>query len=196
MRAQLLTLVLLVLPLGACKSGVAYPERMYDEVNGLYQSHGGMGGLRDDVREDLERRWATVVRWHEEGLLVEAADKFWGAMVLTTSDREEHLVLAETLGSQAAEAGEARGNLAYAAAQDLLSFHRGDSSQRWGTHFRFNHVLGRYEIYPPVDTRTSDSERAAMGVLPLRELQALVKELNEDARTQQLRDRIGGFDGR
>jgi len=194
-RAQiLLLLIALTLPLGACKSGLAYPERMYDEVNGLYQSHGGTGGLRDDVRDDLERRWSTVVRWHAEGLLVEAEDKFWAAMTLTTSDLEEHLVLAGELGSQAAEGGEPRGNLAYAATQDLLSFHRGDQNQRWGTHYRFNHVLGGYETYPPVDPRTSDSERAAMGIPPLRELQALVKELNDDDRTQQLRERIGGFD--
>lgn len=196
MRVQLLSLLVLVLPLGACKSGLAYPERMYDEVNGLYQSHGGTGGLRSDVREDLERRWATVVRWSQEGLLLEPEDRFWAALVLTTSDLEAHLVLAEQLGRQAAEGGEPRGNLAYAAAQDLLAFHRGEANQPWGTHYRFNHVLGRYETYPPVDPRTSDSERAAMGVPPLRELQALVTELNDDARTQELRDRIGGFQDR
>lgn len=192
MRA-LFTLVL-VLPFVACNSGVVYPERMYDEMIALNESYDGTGGFRKDVREDMESRWQTVVRWHEEGLLVEPTDQLWAAMTLTCSDHEAHMELARELGRLAAEGGEPRGNLAYAHAQDLLSLHRGEALQRWGTEYRYNHVIGKYELYPPVDPRTSDQERAAMGIPPLRELQAGVEALNEDATTQHLRNRIRGVD--
>jgi hypothetical protein len=186
--------LVLVLPFLACNSGVIYPERIYDEVISLNESHDGTGGFRKDVRADIETRCETVVRWHEEGLLTEPTDQFWAALTLTCSDHEAHLELAQELGHLAALGGDARGNLAYAHAQDVLSLHRGEALQRWGTEYRFNHVIGKYELYPPVDPRTTDHERAAMGIPPLRDLQAGIEALNEDPTTQHLRERVGGFE--
>ncbi len=185
-------LILALLPLGllGCRSHVAYPERMYNEVLELFASHEGTGGLRRDVRDSMERRWATVARWADEGLLATPTDKLWAALTLTLSDHEEHLVLAESLALEAADAGETRANLAYAHAQDCLALHRGEATQPWGTEYRYNHVLGRYELYPPPDPRTSDAEREAMGIPPLSELRAGIAELNHDPATEALRARI------
>lgn len=176
----------------ACNSGVIYPERAYDEMVALYESHEGTGGFRADVRENIDDRCEMIARWYREGLLIEPTDQLWAAMTLTFSDREANLELALELGKLAAEGGERRGNLAYAHSQDLLAMHRGQPNQPWGTVYRFNHIIGKYELFPPVDPRTSDEERESMGIAPLRELRTGVEALNADPTTEHLRQRIQG----
>lgn len=189
---RLLAALVLSTTFVACNSGVIYPERAYDEMIALYESHEGTGGFRADVREKIDDRCEMIVRWHTDGLLVKPTDQLWAALTLTFSDREDYLSLALELGKLAAEGGERRGNLAYAHTQDLLALHRGLSFQPYGTVYRYNHIAAKYELYPPVDPRTSDEERAAMGVAPLRELRAGIEALNTDPTTQHLRERIEG----
>ena len=190
LRKPLVALLLLLAPLTACRSGVIYPERMYEESLALTSQHENTGGLRRDVRKSLERRLKTVVRWAEEGKLETESDLGWAAMTLTLSDREEHLEKARKIANAAAELGDPRGGVAYAHATDKLAFHRGDDFQPYGTNFAYVHVIGRFEIKPPVDPRTSDSERRALGVPSLAELQAMGKEINATAETTRLREEI------
>lgn len=187
LRALLPSAALVLALLPACVSGHVYPERMYEEVLELQQSHRGTGGLRGDVRRNVDRKIATVMRWSEEGLLETAEQKFWASVTLYESDREEHLVRAAELALTAAEEDEPRGNLAFAMASDKLSFHRGEAIQRYGTHWWYQPTLQRWEIHPPVDPLTTDAERAAMGVPPLAEIEAARSAANVDEETDALR---------
>ncbi len=189
MRTPLL-LSCLALTLVSCRSGVAYPERMYVEVLGLTNSHGGTGGLRTDVRKKMEGRFETVERWTEEGMLATPEDALFAALTLSLSDHATHLELSKELAIASAEQGEQRGYLAFAIASDKLAFERGESVQRYGTHIMYQPVLQRFELHPPVDPQTTDEERAAMGVPPLEQLRAEVATLNEEESTDLLRDRV------
>ena len=190
MRKSLVALLILLAPLTACRSGVVYPERMYEESLAMTSEHDNMGGLRRDVRKSLDQRLETVMRWANEGMLETESDLGWAAMTLTLSDREEHLETARKIAKAASELGDPRGGIAYAHASDKLAFHRGEDLQPYGTNFAYLHVIGRYDIQPPVDPRTSDLERRAMGVPSLAELQAMVKEINAAAETTRLREDI------
>lgn len=187
---QRLLLVLLAPLLFACQARSPYPERLYHEVLELEGSHDGTGGLRHDVRDGLDRRWEIAAGWAQDDLIENPEGKVYTAMALTLSDRVDHLELAVHLGAQAAEEGDPRGNLAYAHAQDRLALVTGAATQPYGTCYRYNYVAGSFQIFPPVDPRVSDSERQAMGVPPLRELLALVEELNASARTEDLNKRV------
>ena len=52
---------------------------------------------------------------------------------------------------------------------------------RYGTQFYYEEVLQKWRLYP-VSGKTTDAERAAMGVAPLAELRAREDLLNEEVR--------------
>ena len=189
MRPSILLSLLALLVVG-CNSGHIYPERMYLEVLDLANSHEGTGGMRTDVRERMETRYGTVVRWTEEGLVETPEQLLYSALTLSLSDHLDQLMLAQELATAAAEQGEPRGYLAYAIATDKLAFELGEPTQRYGTHVMFTPVLGKFVLHPPVDPLTTDEERASMGVPPLAELRAEVDALNEDETTDVLRERV------
>jgi hypothetical protein len=189
LRTSILFVTLLLAALTGCRSNHPYPERLYEEVLELESSHGGTGGLRTDVREKMERRWGSAVRWSEEGLLVTAQDYLWTSLVLSISDHIEQLDLALELAIRASELGEERGSLAFAIVTDKLAFARGERYQRYGTYIRFQPVLGKWELHP-IDPRTTDAERAAMGVPPLVDIQAELTALNASQDTRDMQGRI------
>ena len=106
-----------------------------------------------------------------------AADRYYAALVLVQCPSEADLELAQQLALGAADQGEKLGFRVAAEAQDKLLVKRG-MMQRYGTQFVWEPVLRAWRLYP-MDPRTSDAERKAMGVPPLEELRQQEAALNK-----------------
>lgn len=111
-----------------------------------------------------------------------AADHYHAALVLVQCTREADLELAHSEALRAAELGEVRGLRLAAEALDKLLFRRG-MMQRYGTQFVWEPVLREWHVYP-IDPRTTDEERVAMGVPTRAEIQKQEDELNKQAKAK------------
>lgn len=127
----------------------------------------------DKVREILEKQGAEL----------KALDELHAALVLVESDRPEDLEAAMMIALKAAEDGENRGFRVAAEAQDRLLVKRG-MAQRYGTQFVWEPVNRIWRLYP-VDPRTTDAERKAMGVPAMSELKAREAKLNADFKAEE-----------
>lgn len=127
----------------------------------------------DKVREILEKQGAEL----------KALDELHAALVLVESDRPEDLEAAMMIALKAAENGENRGFRVAAEAQDRLLVKRG-MAQRYGTQFVWEPVNRIWRLYP-VDPRTTDAERKAMGVPVMSELKAREAKLNADFKAEE-----------
>jgi hypothetical protein len=124
----------------------------------------------------LERADKTKALLGQKGV-DSAADHYYAALVFVQCTREVELELAHQQGLVAAERGETRGFRVAAEAFDKLLLKRG-MLQRYGTQFVWEPVLRSWRLYP-IDPRTTDAERKAMGVPPLAELEQQAAELNK-----------------
>ena len=131
-------------------------------------------------RELAERQASRIARVHEivaANDLESARDHLEAAAILVASDETGDLELAERLAREAARRGEDLGFRVLAEAIDKQLVKRGQL-QRYGTQYAYEPAIGRWRLYP-IDLRTTDAERKAMGVPPLAEIQAREKRLNE-----------------
>jgi len=178
MRLQLLSSCLLAL------AALASCSTTSTTLRGLAQDQ------RDDVLTPLkssEDALALAQRLQERGdkarkLLGEkdantAAAHYYAALVFVQCQPEADLELAQKEALAAAELGEQRGFRVAAEAQDKLLLKRG-TLQRYGTQFVWEPVLRAWRLYP-IDPRTTDEERKAMGVPPLEQLKQQEAELNQ-----------------
>ena len=101
-------------------------------------------------------------------------------MILSTSGFEDDLVAAGACGLKAAELGEDRGFRVAAEAVDRRLMLAG-RPQRYGTQYYYVEVIQKWRLYP-VDPKTTDLERQAMGVETFEQLRAREAELNEELR--------------
>jgi hypothetical protein len=119
----------------------------------------------------------------QPGQELSAIDQLHAALVLVESDRPEDLEAALMIALKSAESGENRGFRVAAEAQDRLLVKRG-MAQRYGTQFVWEPVNRIWRLYP-VDPRTSDAERKAMGVPTMSELKAREAKLNADFKAEE-----------
>jgi len=120
-----------------------------------------------------------VAKLIHEGKVESAADHFHAALVLVQCTRENGLAVAHEQALAAAELGESRGFRVAAEAVDKLMVKRG-MLQRYGTQFVWEPVLRAWRLYP-LDPRTTDAERQAMGVPTLEGIKRQEAELNKHA---------------
>ena len=163
-------------------------------LTGCQSPSASLRGMAQDQRDDVlapvktaeeaagrkqrsQDRAAKVRKLLAEKGVGSAADRYYAALVLVQCPSEADLELAQQQALAAADQGEARGFRVAAEALDKLLIKRG-MMQRYGTQFVWEPVLRAWRLYP-LDPRTSDVERKAMGVPPLEELRQQEAALNK-----------------
>jgi len=163
-------------------------------LTGCQSASTSLRGLAKDQRDDVltpvktaedaasrrqrsEERAAKVRKLLAEEGVGSAADHYYAALVLVQCPTEADLELAQQQALAAAEQGEPRGFRVAAEALDKLLVKRG-MMQRYGTQFVWEPVLRAWRLYP-LDPRTTDVERKAMGVPALEELRQQEAALNK-----------------
>lgn len=183
---RLLPLFLLIASLlASCTSTTASLRQMHAEDTQGMKDLGFLSGLQtregyadeNDFIEDREARQAKVRKYLSEGKVQSGEDYYHAAALLATSGDVEDLVKAQECGFSAAQLGEKRGSRVAAEAIDRHQMFIG-KPQWYGTQVEFIEVLAKWRIYP-VDPRTTDEQRATMGVPPLADLRAAVDQINE-----------------
>lgn len=173
------TLIALLLLLGSCSTTSQSLERLYKD--GIRERQEDVfSGLDQSSMEREESRREKVRGYLVEEKLVSAEDYLYAGAILAMSPFEDDLITAQMAGLKAAELGNDRGFRVAAEAIDRHAMHLG-RPQRYGTQYYYEEVLKRWRLYP-IDPRTSDAEREAMGVPPMAELLAKTEELNERVR--------------
>ncbi len=138
----------------------------------------------DEARAEAQAERARKAReLHAAGKLKTAQDHFRAAVILAEAVDRPSLQLADGLGHVAAELGEPRGLRAAAEAIDKLCMLDG-RPQRYGTQYVWNEELQAWRLYL-VDARTTDEERAAVGVPSYAQLIAAEARLNADLRSRR-----------
>jgi len=169
-------LLVLALLLGACAAPRSPLERMYQDLR--EDDRAAFTDARG-ARELAERqrvRIAEVRALHARGEIAGAADHLHAAAILASSEQLEDLDLAEELALEAARLGEDRGFRVAAEAIDRRQVKLG-MPQRFGTQYVWDVPTRTWKLFP-VDPRTSDVERAAMGVPPMSALLEGERSLN------------------
>ena len=161
---------------------------VFKQVMKALTRKGGAAGLDFDVLEAQTLRFDQITAWHLAGELESASQRFWAGAALVRSDDPQHLMRAETLGSSAATLGEPRGHLVEAEARDKMALLLGEP-QPFGTQSVFHTLAGEWRLYE-VNPRTTDAQRAAMGLPTLEELARQAEARNQGAFTERLRDEI------
>jgi hypothetical protein len=128
------------------------------------------------LRARRESRAAKAKEIVAAGGATTAADYLHAAVILVETDSDENLGLALDLALKAAELGEDRGFRVAAEATDKHLVKLG-MHQRYGTQYTYEHVLKAWRLYP-VDPRTTDAERQAMGVPTMEKLLEAEAALN------------------
>ncbi len=172
--AKLLCLLLL-LCLGACRS--LPPGERLSELSEERESE--VAEDRGPVTKKVEARAREALAIVESGALASPNEHLTAALLLYDSRALENVMLARDLALHAVELGDARGLAIAAEAEDIELMIRG-ANQRYGTQYVYDSLTKRWMLYP-VNPATTDSERAAMGIAPLREARRRVELLNMDA---------------
>ncbi len=175
---RILPILILALSLvgsSACSS-TATPRGHYESLVKELAKAQGTQGTRGSVRKKLEKRFAKVESWNKSGKLATPEDKLWGAATLIHASSPERIALSIQLSRQAAQAGEQRALPLLAQGLDKQALQNG-RPQPYGTQYLFHPDPGIWVLYD-IDPKVTDTERAEMGLPPLRELHAKVKELN------------------
>lgn len=176
MKLRALSLLLCCAALAGCATSSArlrgLAQDQHDDVVEPQKSAEDMQALDQRALQRAEK----VRQLLSDGAVETAADHYHAALVFVQCKRELELELAHQQGLVAAELGEKRGNRVAAEAFDKLLLKRG-LMQRYGTQFVWEAVLSSWRLYP-IDPRTTDEERKAMGVPTLAELQEQAAELN------------------
>jgi len=162
--------------LAACASPSSELERMVKNSSRDLEGGGRLAGVTDANAARQQRRIGKAREYVAAGQVGSAADHFYAGLILATSSSLDDLEAATLLGLKAAELGEERGFRVAAEAIDKALRIRGEP-QRYGTQVSYLEVIQEWRL-DPLDPRTTDEERVAMGVAPLAELEAFVRELN------------------
>lgn len=176
---RLLPLALLLV-LAACQSTTARLKTLYGDSLRDRLGDGPFESLDEDFLERQEERREEVRRLVKAEQLVTAEDFLYAGVILSTSSHPDDLTAAWASGLKAAELGNDLGFRVAAEAIDRVQMVSG-APQRYGTQYYYVDVLQKWRLYP-VDEKTSDEERAAMGVEPMAELLTRVDALNEEVR--------------
>ena len=123
-----------------------------------------------------ESRIKKVHALLEQKKVVTPQDHLWAAVILVETDSMADLKTSYELALEAARLGEDRGFRVAAEAFDKQLLKQG-MLQRYGTQYVWEPVLEAWRLYP-LDPRTTDVERKAMGVEPLEELKKKEALLN------------------
>jgi hypothetical protein len=181
---RLLPLALLFLTLlsglSACQSVSQRLENIYSD--GLRERLGGnnFSTLEPAFEAHQEARFEKVRQFVKAEQLETAEDYLYAGTILSSSPYPDDLTAAWAAGIEAAEMGDDRGFRVAAEAMDRFQMVHG-AKQRYGTQYYYVEVIQKWRLYP-VDSRTTDAEREAMGVEHLSALEAKVEELNEALR--------------
>lgn len=178
---RLLPLALVSLALlGGCRSTSESLRIMYGNSVRDRTGEGNFSRLDERYLEQQENRYELIRGYIKEEKLTTAEDYLYAGAILSSSRFEDDLVAAGACGLKAAELGEERGFRVAAEAVDRRLMLAG-RPQRYGTQYYYVEVIEKWRLYP-VDPKTSDLEREAMGVEPMRALLARADELNETLR--------------
>ncbi|MFH1374709.1 MAG: hypothetical protein ABII79_13025 [bacterium] len=190
MRYFILALVGCLLLTGACvqKRADRSPARESAVTVALKEMVAEDQRLRTDATLDYSIVRATDQKHHEkifellaQGRITQAADLYRAALLLQHADPSscrECYLLAHYLARQAVELGydEAR----YLAAANLdryLVF--SDQIQKYGTYYNVDSI-GRWYLFP-IDSLTTDSDRARWDVPPLEDLIRRIDRMNSES---------------
>ena len=170
------SLVVAGIALGCATTHKSEISSVYADFKSDIESH--MGSHRDDamIKRQADRT-AKVKKIADAHGLTTAQDNFEAAVILSATDDLDSLKLSETLALKAVEMGENKGFRVAAEATDKQMVKMG-VAQRYGTQYVYEPVLKGWRLYP-VDPRTTDAERKAMGVPPLDELRKGEELLNQ-----------------
>jgi hypothetical protein len=131
---------------------------------------------REQFASRQETRIKRVHKLIDAKQVVSAQDYLWASVILVESDSMEELRNSYSLALEAARLGEDRGFRVAAESCDKQLVKQG-MHQRYGTQYMWEPVLEAWRLYP-LDPRTTDVERQAMGVEPLEELKKKEAVLN------------------
>ncbi len=168
MKSNRLSLWLCAALFAACSSPASSLARMYADVQRDASEQGAGTSEPSQLRVRRESRAAKVREIIEAGGATTAEDYLHAAVILVETDSDDNLALALELGLKAAELGDDRGFRVAAEATDKHLVKLG-MHQRYGTQYTYEHVLKAWRLYP-VDPRTTDAERQAMGVPTMEKL--------------------------
>jgi len=178
---RLLPTALLALALlGGCRSTSESLRIMYGNSVRDRTGEGNFSRLDESYLEQQENRYEIVRGYIKDEKLQSAEDYLYAGVILSTSGFEDDLVAAGACGLKAAELGEDRGFRVAAEAVDRRLMLAG-RPQRYGTQYYYVEVIQKWRLYP-VDPKTTDLERQAMGVGTFEQLRAREAELNEELR--------------
>ena len=169
-------LCLLVLCLTACSTDSSSRiARIYDANWQEQHRAPDRGDPREFARRQHER-CDEVVKLLDTGAIVSPLDRLYAAAILKDSTRVSDLERARDVALEVAKAGSDRALPIAAEAIDRL-LREDHRAQKYGTQYEFNPVTGRWVLYE-WDPRTTNAERAAMGVVTIEEAQRRVALLN------------------
>ncbi|HEV8113518.1 MAG TPA: hypothetical protein VGR31_12150 [Planctomycetota bacterium] len=180
MRLATLIVVLLTLLHAGCSSTSSRIGRLYQALQ-TDVAERPAGAFPDEALMARHAARAKEVREIvDAGALKTTKEKFQAAVLLVETNDLSNLKLAEQLANEATLGGEHLGPRVAAEAIDkqLMVQHQ---PQRYGTQYEWVVALGEWRLYP-LDLKTTDAERALVGVPPLAELYAGERKLNS-ART-------------
>jgi hypothetical protein len=176
-KTDTLSTWILVAALAAgCSTPSSKIGRMYSSLQTDIAEHGHETQPDPGLAKRHTERAAEVRKMVAAGEVVKGIDQFRAAVLLVETSDPENLKVAEQLAMQASDQGVALGRRVAAEAIDkqLVLKHL---PQRYGTQYEWVPVLRAWRLYP-IDPRTTDADRQAMGVPPMAEIFAGEKKLN------------------
>lgn len=179
---RLLLGLCLTLSICACTTPSGRLERLFDTLRDDVAAADDLMGPEEEITERNAQRAEQVREILEKADELSALDRFHAAALLVQTDVESDLDLAAKLAMEAGEMGEPRGLRVAAEAIDKRAMVR-RQMQVYGTQYVFERVLESWRLYP-VDPKTTDAERARMGVPTYAELLRAEDELNKSQGTK------------
>ena len=159
--------------------------QMYEAMSSDMDRRGGSAAVFEATVERQEARYSEMARRVLEEELSTAEEHFYAGAILVRSSDMQHLLLAESIGRQAAILGDKRGRPVAAEAIDRQALIEG-TAQTYGTQYAYNYVTGNWQLYL-FDPETTDEDRAAVGLPPLAWFEDRVRQLNASNKSDHLR---------
>ncbi len=172
------------LALSGCRSTNPQPERHYQRVLAELKGGGGLRALAPEGRAALDELLAEVETWAIEGRLTTPEDQLWAAACLLQGETPERVEWSQKLAVKATLGGEERAKTILAQAMDKQAM-MANRPQPYGTQYVYHGNPGLWLLHP-VDPKTTDAERAEVGLPPLSELEDVVRRLNEQLQEAML----------
>jgi hypothetical protein len=168
--------------LAACSSPSNRLDRMYASLKADIAEHGHETEFDPSLAERHAERAGRVREMVAAGEVTKGMDRFHASVILVETEDLENLKLAEQLALQSADQGVELGRRVAAEAIDKQLVKQG-LPQRYGTQYEWVVVLRAWRLYP-IDPRTTDADRRAMGVPSLAEIRAGEDKLNAVSRAR------------